>query len=111
VKHNGNFSMDILQLICKELEEANSYITDIAQKTVRERLAEVLIHLKNNFSLDDDNILQINLTRSELANVVGTATESVIRLLSEFKNDGLIDLVGRKIKLIDIKRIEKIANI
>jgi CRP-like cAMP-binding protein len=110
VKNNGNFSMAMMQQTCKELGEANSFITDIAQKTVRERLAEVLLNLKKNFGLDEDHILQISLTREELANIVGTATESVIRLLSEFKQDQLIDLNGRKIKILDIKRLEKISN-
>jgi len=110
VKNNGNFSMEIMKLTCKELGEANAYITDIAQKTVRERLAEVLIHLKDNFGLDDDRVLQISLTREELANIVGTATESVIRLLSEFKNDGLIELNGRKIKIINSRSLTKIGN-
>ena len=110
IKNNGNFSLDVLQQSCKELGEANSYITDIAQKTVRERLAEVLIKLKDNFGLDEMNELQVSLTREELANIVGTATESVIRLLSEFKQDKLIDLQGRKIRLLDIKKLEKISN-
>ena len=110
VKTNGNFSMAMMQQTCKELGEANSYITDIAQKTVRERLAEVLLNLKDIFDLDQDRILQISLTREELANIVGTATESVIRLLSEFKQDKLIDLNGRKIKILDIKKLEKISN-
>jgi len=110
VKTNGNFSMAMMQQTCRELGEANSFITDIAQKTVRERLAEILLHLKDIFDLDQDNVLQISLTREELANIVGTATESVIRLLSEFKHDKLIDLNGRKIKLLDIKRLEKISN-
>lgn len=110
VKNNGNFSMEIMKLTCKELGEANAYITDIAQKTVRERLAEVLIHLKDNFGLDDDQVLQISLTREELANIVGTATESVIRLLSEFKNDGLIELNGRKIKILNSRSLIKIGN-
>ncbi len=110
VKNNGNFSMEIMKLTCKELGEANAYITDIAQKTVRERLAEVLIHLKDNFGLDGDQVLQISLTREELANIVGTATESVIRLLSEFKNDGLIELNGRKIKIINTRSLTKIGN-
>ena len=110
VKTNGNFSMAIMQQTCKELGEANAYITDIAQKTVRERLAEVLLNLKDTFDLDQDNVLQISLTREELANIVGTATESVIRLLSEFKHDKLIDLKGRKIKILEIKRLEKISN-
>jgi CRP-like cAMP-binding protein len=110
VKNNGNFSMEIMKLTCKELGEANAYITDIAQKTVRERLAEVLIHLKDSFGLDENNILQISLTREELANIVGTATESVIRLLSEFKNDKLIELNGRKIKILDLKSLIKIGS-
>jgi CRP-like cAMP-binding protein len=110
VKHNGNFSMELMQLTCKELGEANAYITDIAQKTVRERLAEILIHLKNDFGLDDSNILQISLTREELANIVGTATESVIRLLSEFKQDQLIELNGRKIKILDESGLIRIGN-
>ena len=110
VKSNGNFSMSIMQQTCKELGVANSFITDIAQKTVRERLAEVLLDLKDTFDLDPNQVLQISLTREELANIVGTATESVIRLLSEFKHDKLIDLNGRKITILDIKRLEKISN-
>ena len=111
VKNNGNFSMDLMQLTCKELGEANAYITDIAQKTVRERLAEVLIQLKNSFELDQENFLKITLTREELANLVGTATESVIRLLSEFKNDHLIELHGRRIKILDVQGLMKVGNI
>jgi CRP-like cAMP-binding protein len=111
VKTNGNFSMELMQLTCRELGEANAYITDIAQKTVRERLAEVLLHLKDSFGLDDENNLQIYLTREELANLVGTATESVIRLLSEFKSDHFIEITGRKIKLTNLPALSKLSNI
>lgn len=111
IKTNPTFSFELMKLTCHELEEANSYITDIAQKTVRERLAEVLLHLIDDFGLDENNHLKISLTREELANIVGTATESVIRLLSEFKNDRLIELHGRKIRILDKKALEKISNI
>jgi CRP-like cAMP-binding protein len=111
IKSNWQFSHHMLQIVCRELREANDYITDIAQKTVRERLAEVLLLLKENFELDNQNTLQISLTREELANVVGTATESVIRLLSEFKQDKLIELQGRKIKFLDIPTLQRIANL
>ena len=111
VKKNAEFSFEIMKLTCKELGEANSYIIDIAQKTVRERLAEVLVLLKDRFGLDTNNTLQISLTREELANIVGTATESVIRLLSEFKTDGFVELNGRKIKILDIQGLTKIANV
>lgn len=110
VKSDPDFALELVKLICEELGEANSYITDIAQKTVRERLAEVLLKLSDDFGLDDNKHLRISLTREELANIVGTATESVIRLLSEFKSDRLVELNGRKIKILDRKGLEKLNN-
>jgi CRP/FNR family transcriptional regulator, polysaccharide utilization system transcription regulator len=111
IRNNPEFAIDLIRLACKELNESNSFITDIAQKTVRERLAEVILILKQTFDMDQENILQIALTREELANIMGTATESVIRLLSEFKDDQLIELNGRKIKILNEKALRKIANI
>ena len=111
VKSNPTYALEILKLACHELGEANSFITDIAQKTVRERLAEILLLLLNDFGIDEQNYLKISLTREELANIVGTATESVIRLLSEFKTDKLIELNGRKIKILNQKGLEKISNV
>ena len=111
IKTNPNFALELMKLTCHELGEANSYITDIAQKTVRERLAEVLIHLVEDFGLDDQKYLRISLTREELSNIVGTATESVIRLLSEFKTDKFIELNGRKIRVLNIKGLQKISNV
>lgn len=111
IRNNWEFSHHMLQIVCKELREANDFITDIAQKTVRERLAEILLLLKDSFELDQSKTLQISLTREELANMIGTATESVIRLLSEFKQDKLIELQGRKIKLLNIPALTKAANL
>lgn len=111
IKNNSAFSFEVMKITCHELGEANSYITDIAQKTVRERLAEVVLQLVKDFGLDEEGYLQISLTREELANIVGTATESVIRLLSEFKSDNYIEITGRKIKIINHKGLEKISNV
>lgn len=111
IENNPQFTMGLLRIVCKELKESNDYITDIAQKTVRERLAEVLLLLKENFELDNSHTLQISLTREELGQIVGTATESVIRVLSDFKKDNLIEVQGRKIKIIDIKRLTSVANL
>lgn len=111
VKTNGNFAVELMKLTCKELGEANSYITDIAQKTVKERLAEILLHLEDEFGEDSQGVLNISLTREELSNIVGTATESIIRLLSEFKSQGQIEINGRKIKILDKPGLKYIANI
>lgn len=111
IDENSKFSLAMLRIVCAELKDANDFITDIAQKTVRERLAEVLLLLKESFDLDDNKTLQISLTREELANMVGTATESVIRLLSEFKHDQLIELHGRKIRIVDLPGLTRVANL
>lgn len=111
IKTNATYALELLRLACHELGEANSFITDIAQKTVRERLAEILLLLYHDFDVDEQNFLKISLTREELANLIGTATESVIRLLSEFKADKLVELNGRKIKILNIRGLEKISNV
>ncbi len=111
IKENSNFSMEVLRVSLKELREANKFIIDIAQKTVRERLAEILLLLKDKFKLDENKYLQVRLSREELANLVGTATESVIRLLSEFKHDKYIELNGRKIKILKVEALKKLAKL
>ena len=109
VKTNGEFALDLLQIACRELEESHSMIAEIAQKSVRQRLAELLLMLKSKFGINENGQLNITLTREELANVVGTATESIIRLLSEFKADGHIDVNGKKITILNEKALVKIA--
>lgn len=110
-KVNSTFALELLKLACHELGEANSFITDIAQKTVRERLAEILLLLVHDFQVDEQQYLKVSLTREELANIVGTATESVIRLLSEFKSDKIVELNGRRIRILNVKALEKISNV
>ncbi|MDR1865137.1 MAG: Crp/Fnr family transcriptional regulator [Bacteroidales bacterium] len=109
VTTNGNFAMDLLQVACRELEESHSMITDMAQKSLKERLAELLLMLRNKFGVNEQQQLNISLSREDLSNMVGTAIESVIRLLSEFKNARYVAVKGRRIAILDEKSLEKIA--
>ena len=111
VSENSCLAINIMKAACHELGEASNIITNLAQKSIKERLAEVLLILQTNFGLDENKTIQIILTREEIASMVGTATESVIRLLSEFHKQGIIDLDGKKIKLIDLKKLSEIAKI
>ncbi|MBC7196824.1 MAG: winged helix-turn-helix domain-containing protein, partial [Deferribacterales bacterium] len=81
-----------------------------AQKTVKQRLAEILLMLENTFKLDEEGYIAVNLTREDLSSIVGTATESVIRILGEFKNEGLIAIKGKKIKINDKKKMNLISD-
>jgi len=87
-------------------------ITHLAQKPVRERLAETLLFIKETYGVEQDgSTLNVRLSREEIANLVGTATESAIRLLSEFKKDGLIELQGKKIRLLNTDELTRTANL
>lgn len=108
--NNNQFSMNLMQTICEDLKDSENDKVAMAQKTVKERLAQTLLYLKNNFGIESDNSLKIQLTRDELASIIGTATESCIRLLSDFKKLDLIELSGKKIIIKNERELQKIAE-
>ena len=109
--NNNQFSMNMMKTICGDLKEASEHMISISQKTVKERLAETLVYLEESFGKNADGSLRIQLSREELAGMIGTATESCIRLLSDFNKIGLIGLIGKKIVLKDIAKLKRIADI
>jgi len=108
---NNQFSMNMMKTICGDLKEASEHMISISQKTVKERLAETLVYLEETFGKKDDGSLRIQLSREELAGMIGTATESCIRLLSDFNKTGLIGLIGKKIVIKDLAKLKRIADI
>lgn len=105
-------SQCVLKSLSKLLEEAEQRMTSLAQKPVRERLAESLLVLDKVFKSEKCPVEKstISLSREDLANIVGTATETVIRLLSDFKEENLIAIVGRKIVLLNPDELKRIAG-
>ncbi len=113
IEENPEFSHCVMKLLSRLLEEAENKMTSLAQKPVRERLAETLISMSNLFQSDpvSQNGSTISLPRNDLANIVGTATETVIRLLSEFKEDELISINGRNITLLNVEGLKRTGKI
>lgn len=107
---NNQFSLNMMQSVCEDLKESENEKIALVQKTVKQRLAETLLHLHDEFGEDTDKTLKVQLTREELAGIIGTATESCIRLLSDFNKLELIELVGKKIKLKDVRALKKLAD-
>jgi len=112
---NPKVNSEMMKSLCHELGIADEKIASLAHKTVRERLAETLLLLHETFKEDDkdekdDSLIHIILPREDIANIVGTATETLIRLLSEFNKENLIELQGKRIRLLDIKKLERIAS-
>lgn len=112
LQKDPSLSFEMMRIIAGELRKAELKITHLAQKPVRERLAETLLFIKETYGVEPDGFtLNVRLSREEIANLVGTATESAIRLLSEFKKDGLIELQGKKIRLLNQDELVRTANL
>jgi len=103
----------LLKMLSHEFAVLVNIISLLTQKSARERLAVQLIVLREKYKLDAHvgKIVDINITRSDLANLVGTARENVVRLLSEFKEEGIVTTTGRKIQVNGSDRLLRIANI
>ena len=110
IKENANFSLDLMRNISQQLNDANTSISQMAQKPVKDRLAETLLYLEEIFGVDNEACIDVTLTREEIANTIGTATESAIRLLSNLKKDGVIDLIGKKIKIVNKSSLKNISE-
>jgi len=107
---NNNFSMNVMKTICGDLKEADDIMVGMAQKTVRERLAITLLYLSDTFGINPDKSLKLQLSREEIAGMIGTATESCIRLLSELKKENIIELAGKKIIITDRNKLVRLGN-
>lgn len=112
LKTDAGLAFEMMKLLSNELHRAELQLTHLAQKPVRERLAETLLFIKETYGYESDGTtLNIRFSREEIANLVGTATESTIRLLSEFKRDGIVDLDGKKIKVLKLNDLIRTANL
>lgn len=109
---NTEFFKKVTKAISHELGVLEAKLTDATQKSIRERLAFVLLQLANTYGVEggDHQKIDLILSREEIAGIVGTATESVIRLLSEFKKDNLIDLEGKRIIVKDRRGLARLSD-
>jgi CRP-like cAMP-binding protein len=109
---NPKLLFEVVKKMSRDLKEAEDHIVSLSQKNVRERMAEALLFLKATYGYEEDNkTINVSLTREEIADYVGTSTESCIRLLSEFNQDKMIALKGKKISIINLPILIQTANI
>jgi len=112
LSNSATLSLQMMKLLGLDLRQAENRITELAQKPVRERVAEALLLLKETYGVEEGSTaINVSLSREEIANLVGTATETTIRLLSEFKQDGLIELKGKKISITNYSKLVQVANL
>lgn len=110
IQEMPSVAMNIIEKLSRDMGAAENKVSSFHQKNVRERLAELLLLLKESHGeqTEDGHIkINIKLTREEMATMIGTANETLIRFISEFKDEGLIEQDG---KFIIIKDEDELMN-
>lgn len=109
---NQKLAFQIIKLLSSDLKAAEIKAMNLVQKHVRERVAETLLLLKDFFGVEEDNAtINTILTRESIGNISGTTTETAIRILSDFNKSKVVELVGKKIKILNLKELISIANL
>lgn len=106
-------AFNVMKLLAKDLGTAEKQTLSITHKNLRERLAELFLTFKNRYGkrVNGGVLLDINLTREELAELIGATQESVIRMISDFREEGLITVDGRFVTIKDAQKLTTVAHL
>ncbi|MBN2892564.1 MAG: Crp/Fnr family transcriptional regulator [Bacteroidales bacterium] len=111
IEENHLFALQIITFLAKELGEAENNIISLTQKHLRGRLAESLLRLSDTYGFETDNqTIKISLYREDLANLANMTTSNAIKTLYNFRDENVIELDGKKIKVLDYQALEKISR-
>lgn len=113
IQEEPTVALNLIQKLSKEMGAAEARGASIAQKSVRERLAEFFLMMVKSYGIQEKDRykLDIKLTREEIASIIGTASETVIRFITEFKEEGLIEQEGKTLFVLDLDGLSEIANL
>lgn len=99
-----------IQLLAKNVTEKEEQLLGLAYNSLRKRVADALITLQSKYKQEADTRFSMHISREDLANIAGTATESLIRTLSDFKSEKLIEITGGNIVIINEKKLSGMMN-
>jgi CRP-like cAMP-binding protein len=105
LQSHPNISQTFISMLCKKVAEKETQLLTLAYNSVRQRTAEALLKIQN---LKEEEFM--NISRDDLAKIVGTASESVIRVLSDFKEEGVIEIESGKIKVVHPHKLEQVVE-
>lgn len=106
LNNNHGVMKRFVKLLSNEIQDKEEQLLKMAYSSVKKRVAEALLKLQLQYKKNAKENVAISISREDLANIVGTATESLIRTLSDFKHENLIDVKGSNISIIDTLAFE-----
>jgi len=109
--HNQEVALKVIKLLANNISEKEQQLVALAYHSLRKRVADALLTLKKKYAKESDGAnFSISISREDLANIAGTATESLIRTLSDFKSEKLIEIKEGKIVILDEKKLANLFN-
>ncbi|MBR6492933.1 MAG: Crp/Fnr family transcriptional regulator [Paludibacteraceae bacterium] len=112
VRQNGSFCYEVMLMMAKDLAFSEIQTVNLTQKHIRGRLAESILLLLKNYGYEEDGrTLAMLLPREDLANMSNMTTSNAIRTLSQFAQEGLVEVEGRRIRILDENMLEKISRL
>lgn len=109
INKNRDVAATFIKMLANNVQEKEKRLLQIAYAPVRERLAEAILKLDEKGYFQNENTNQMEISRFDLASIIGTAKESLIRTLSELKREGLVDTDGQEIRILDKVGLKKAA--
>jgi CRP/FNR family transcriptional regulator, cyclic AMP receptor protein len=110
LNENPEVAKKFIRLLAKNLTDKESQLLKIAYNSLRRKVADALLLLQKKYQGKEDEKFTIDISRENLATIAGTATESLIRTLSDFKSEKLIDIHDGRITILDQKKLEQLIS-
>ena len=110
VNSNPSIARKFIALLSKNIVEKEKQLLGIAYNTLRKKVAEALVSLQRKYHTSKNIPYQVDISRDDLATIAGTATESLIRTLSDFKSENLIDIKSGKVVITNDKKLENLIR-
>lgn len=110
IGRNRDVATTFIKMLSGSIQDKERRLLQLAYASVRERLATELLNLKDNGHARFGSVERMKISRENLACIVGTAKESLIRTLSELKKEGLVDTDGQEIRILDENGLKKVAT-
>lgn len=110
ITHNQEIALKVIKLLANNISEKEQQLVALAYHSLRKRVADALLTLKKKYEKESGTNFSIAISREDLANIAGTATESLIRTLSDFKAEKLIEIKEGKITLLEEKKLANLFN-
>jgi CRP/FNR family transcriptional regulator, polysaccharide utilization system transcription regulator len=112
LKKNPDLALKFIKLLADELGYSNNRTISLTQKHIRGRLAESLLILRDTYGFEaDGKTIRVSLSREDIAHLSNMTTSNAIRTLSTLASEGIIEIAGRRISILDITNLEHISEL